>query len=78
MERTNSFINVWFWARNDGSVPDNVKYGASNIVTDNWVRGFRVELLHVKSADLCPRGPQVLAFLTRTAIWPLTFVPTTS
>jgi len=41
MERTNNFINVWFWARNDGSVPADIKYGASNINTGNWVSAFR-------------------------------------
>ncbi|KAJ7612387.1 glycoside hydrolase family 16 protein, partial [Mycena polygramma] len=36
MERTNSFINVWFWARDDPSVPIGVKTGGSNVDTDNW------------------------------------------
>jgi len=36
MERTSSFIKVWFWARNDGSVPDSVKNGAGTINTDQW------------------------------------------
>ncbi|KIM85960.1 glycoside hydrolase family 16 protein [Piloderma croceum F 1598] len=36
MERTNNFINVWFWARNGGSVPADVKYSGSNIDTGNW------------------------------------------
>ncbi|KAF9475568.1 endo-1,3(4)-beta-glucanase [Pholiota conissans] len=36
IERTTSFINVWFWPRNSGSVPSDVKSGASKAVTDNW------------------------------------------
>ena len=38
MERTNSFIRVFFWPRNAGSVPSDVSSGASTINTDNWVR----------------------------------------
>lgn len=37
MERTNQHINVYFWSRNDGSVPSDVKNGASSINTSNWV-----------------------------------------
>ncbi|KAI0759554.1 laminarinase [Trametes elegans] len=36
MERTNSFIKIWFWSRNDGSVPSDVKNGASSVNTGNW------------------------------------------
>ncbi|KAJ8489562.1 hypothetical protein ONZ51_g2842 [Trametes cubensis] len=36
MERTSSFIKVWFWSRTDGSVPADVKNGATSINTDNW------------------------------------------
>ncbi|KAI0314134.1 hypothetical protein OF83DRAFT_1138228 [Amylostereum chailletii] len=36
MERTNTFIKVWFWPRNSGSVPSDVSGGASSINTDNW------------------------------------------
>ncbi|KAI0341217.1 endo-beta-glucanase [Trametopsis cervina] len=35
MERTTSFIKVWFWPRS-GSVPNDLKSGASSINTDNW------------------------------------------
>ena len=38
MERTNSFIKVWFWSRNSGSVPSDVQNGATSVNTDNWVR----------------------------------------
>ncbi|TFK39334.1 putative laminarinase [Crucibulum laeve] len=36
MERRSNFIKVWFWGRNDGSVPSDVKNGASGINTDTW------------------------------------------
>ncbi|KAI0059352.1 2 beta-glucanase [Artomyces pyxidatus] len=36
MERTSSFVKVWFWARNDGSVPSDVQSGAGSVDTDNW------------------------------------------
>ncbi|KAK7036466.1 hypothetical protein VNI00_011663 [Paramarasmius palmivorus] len=36
VERNNDFIKVWFWARNDGSVPGDVRNGASNVNTDGW------------------------------------------
>ena len=38
MERTNSFIKVWFWTRSSGSVPSDVSSGATTVNTDNWVR----------------------------------------
>jgi len=36
LERTESFIKVWFWPRN-GSPPAEVRDGNDNINTDNWV-----------------------------------------
>ncbi|KZT27803.1 glycoside hydrolase family 16 protein [Neolentinus lepideus HHB14362 ss-1] len=36
MERTSTFIKVWFWSRNSGSVPSDVENGASSVNTDNW------------------------------------------
>ncbi|RDX40067.1 laminarinase [Lentinus brumalis] len=40
MERTNSFIKIWFWSRNSGSVPSDVKNGATTINTSNWGTPF--------------------------------------
>lgn len=42
MERTSSFIKVWFWSRNDGNVPSDVKNGATNVNTDSWVSTSRL------------------------------------
>ncbi|KAF7370092.1 Glycoside hydrolase family 16 protein [Mycena sanguinolenta] len=36
IERTTSFINVWFWSRNDASVPADVKAGGTSINTNAW------------------------------------------
>ncbi|KAI0757393.1 2 beta-glucanase [Daedaleopsis nitida] len=37
MERTSSFIKVWFWSRNDPAVPADVKTAGANVNTDAWV-----------------------------------------
>ena len=37
MERTDSFIRVFFWSREDSSVPAEVKNGASTVNPDNYV-----------------------------------------
>ncbi|KAF8655008.1 hypothetical protein AX16_003312 [Volvariella volvacea WC 439] len=36
MERTDSFIRVWFWTRNDGSVPPAVRNGEAIVSTDSF------------------------------------------
>ncbi|KAF7343220.1 Glycoside hydrolase family 16 protein [Mycena venus] len=36
MERTNAFISVWFWSREDPTVPADVKAGGSSVDTDSW------------------------------------------
>ncbi|GJE87869.1 glycoside hydrolase family 16 protein [Phanerochaete sordida] len=36
MERTNSFVKVWFFPRNAGNVPNDVKAGPATINTDTW------------------------------------------
>jgi hypothetical protein len=38
MERNNNFIKVWFWPRNSGSVPSDLRNGAQTVNTDSWVR----------------------------------------
>ena len=37
MERTDDFIRVFFWARDDTTVPNEVANGNSGIDTDSWV-----------------------------------------
>ncbi|OJA16778.1 hypothetical protein AZE42_03308 [Rhizopogon vesiculosus] len=36
MERTNDYIKVWFWERDDESAPFDATSGAGTIDTDNW------------------------------------------
>ena len=36
MERTSTFIKVWFWSRKDKRVPLSVKYGSPVINPDLW------------------------------------------
>ncbi|THH28434.1 hypothetical protein EUX98_g5747 [Antrodiella citrinella] len=36
MERTDSFIKVWFWQRGDGSTPGDMEFGATSVNTDTW------------------------------------------
>ncbi|KAJ7166795.1 glycoside hydrolase family 16 protein [Mycena filopes] len=36
IERTPSFINVWFWSRNAANVPADVKAGGAAVNTGNW------------------------------------------
>ena len=47
MERNNNFIKAWFWPRNSGSVPSDVKSGASSVNTDNWVNVAVVGLARI-------------------------------
>lgn len=37
IERTPEFIKVWFWARGDSDIPEEVKDGDDEIDTDTWV-----------------------------------------
>ncbi|KZT63997.1 glycoside hydrolase family 16 protein [Daedalea quercina L-15889] len=36
LERTAEFIRVWFWSRNDTSIPSDITSGASTINTGKW------------------------------------------
>ncbi|KAK7058180.1 glycoside hydrolase family 16 protein [Favolaschia claudopus] len=36
IERTNTFINVWFWPRNAGNVPADVRSGGTSVNTGSW------------------------------------------
>ncbi|KAF7314551.1 Glycoside hydrolase family 16 protein [Mycena kentingensis (nom. inval.)] len=36
MERTDTFINVWFWPRNAGNVPADVKANSASVDTSAW------------------------------------------
>ncbi|KAF7307669.1 Glycoside hydrolase family 16 protein [Mycena kentingensis (nom. inval.)] len=36
VERTSTFINVWFWSRGASNVPAAVRSGGATVNTDNW------------------------------------------
>ncbi|KAF8830009.1 hypothetical protein HHX47_DHR2000277 [Lentinula edodes] len=36
MERTSTFISIWFWPRGSTTVPAGVSEGDTEVVTDNW------------------------------------------
>ncbi|THV04719.1 endo-beta-glucanase [Dendrothele bispora CBS 962.96] len=56
MERRNTGIKVWFWSRNDGSVPAEVRNGATTINTSNW--GTPVAFFPDTSCDIASKfGP---------------------
>ncbi len=38
VERTDTFIKVWFWNREVPGTPGDVANGAGSVNTDNWVR----------------------------------------
>ncbi|KAK0495940.1 laminarinase [Armillaria luteobubalina] len=40
VERTDTFIKIWFWARNSNSVPADIQAGNTNINTDAWGTPF--------------------------------------
>ncbi|KAG8730200.1 hypothetical protein FRC12_020421, partial [Ceratobasidium sp. 428] len=40
MERTTTYIKVWFWPRNSGSVPAGVKSGAGSVDTSTFGQPF--------------------------------------
>ncbi len=37
VEKTDTYIKVFFWARNDASVPVGVRDGNGDVDTANWV-----------------------------------------
>ena len=36
IERTTTFIKIWFWPRGASNIPSDVLNGASSVNTDNW------------------------------------------
>ena len=37
MERTPTFIKIWFWSRHTSDIPSDVQSGTSTVNTSNWV-----------------------------------------
>lgn len=84
VERTNSFIKVWFWSRAATGIPSDVTSGATSVNTDNWVWTDlpyvlincqfthvlnRVHHEHIFQAPVV-QFPQCLALTTLSLIWP--------
>ncbi len=53
MERTTSFIKVWFWSRNDPAVPADVKTAGANVNTDAWVSNPSLPVAPVTLLPAC-------------------------
>ena len=47
MERTNSYVRVFFWSRHNRSVPLEVKYGFPTLNPNKWVRVMLQNLSHI-------------------------------
>ncbi|KAH9938887.1 endo-beta-glucanase [Epithele typhae] len=69
MERTNSFIKVWFWPRNSGSIPSDVLSGATSVTTDSW--GTPFAYFPSQSCDLSTHfsGNNIIINLTLCGVW---------
>ena len=52
MERTSTFIKVWFWSRNDPAVPADVKTAGATVNTDAFVS------LRSSTCSVCRRSPE--------------------
>jgi len=60
IERSSTYIKIWFWPRDAENVPAEVKDGAYGVTPDNWVR-FTIP------DSICPYGlssKRVLQWLT--------------
>ena len=42
MERTSTFIKVWYWARTEAGIPADVSSAGATVNTDAWVRSVLV------------------------------------
>ena len=49
MERTDTSIKVWYWLRNAGNVPSDVRKGSATINTSNWVSSLLLSRHHFTS-----------------------------
>ncbi|KAG8858545.1 hypothetical protein FRB96_005217 [Tulasnella sp. 330] len=76
MERTTSQINIWFWARDDTSVPADVSSGAASVVTSSW--GLPVANFVSTNCNFDHFGPQnIIINLTLCGDWAGAVYPST-
>ncbi|KAJ3927074.1 MAG: hypothetical protein NXY57DRAFT_965828 [Lentinula lateritia] len=52
MERTSTFISIWFWPRGSTTVPAGVSEGDTKVITDNW--GTPVAYFPNTDCDIAP------------------------
>ena len=72
MERTDTFIRVFFWDRGDASTPADVSSGAASIDTDNWVcisSSDEIYAIVTDSGSADRRASRMRCSRTRTATW---------
>lgn len=75
-ERTSAAISVWFWARNDPSVPAAVRDRRNDIVSGDLVRAFnRSRATRMLKDHFCGRELLKRTFQTQTATLGATSVP---
>ncbi|KAG9076025.1 hypothetical protein FRC06_009755, partial [Ceratobasidium sp. 370] len=69
MERTTSYIKIWFWSRNSGNTPASVKSGSSSVDTSGW--GQPTALFVNNSCDMNSHfGPEnIIINLTFCGDW---------
>ena len=62
VERSRSFIKVWFWPRNVNP-PDDVRTGNDQINTDSWVnRSLEHSIPRLTCFNLCTKGTPTAVF----------------
>jgi len=59
VERSSTQIRVFFWPRNSGSVPNEVRNGGTSVNPDNWVCNFNLRFTE-----------DVVIFPLRAHLWP--------
>ncbi|KAG8884881.1 hypothetical protein FRB97_003088 [Tulasnella sp. 331] len=73
---TTSQINIWFWARDDTSVPADVSSGAASVVTSSW--GLPVANFVSTNCNFDHFGPQnIIINLTLCGDWAGAVYPST-
>ncbi|THV05084.1 laminarinase [Dendrothele bispora CBS 962.96] len=78
VERTSTFIKIWFWERSDSNVPVDVRGGNSNVDTDNW--GTPIALFPNTSCNIASHfsSHHIIINLTFCGDWAGSVYPGTS
>jgi hypothetical protein len=74
MERTDSEIKIWFWSRNDRSIPSDVRNAPISIDTSSWGTPFAD--FPNTDCDLASHfGPNNIVINLTFCMWPPTASP---